>query len=96
MKRFLMGTIIIITLCLFLVSFAGTASSCPDEHCKCCTKDNKYVGKVTNTMCWKWWPPGCDYCGGSKQDVKNCNKKYKECNNKCHICKGAFGEECTF
>lgn len=99
MKRLLIGTIITITLSLFLASFAGTAQAgCPNEYCKCCTKDNKHVGNITVTHCWKWFPPGCEYCGSRDQDVKNCNKKYKECNNKCKICKGRIGggDECHF
>ena len=84
MKRLLIGTIITITLSLFLASFAGTAQAgCPDAKCRCYTKNDEYLGEVTVTKCWDWWPPSCFYCGGREQILKNCNKKYKECNNKC-------------
>ncbi len=87
MRRLLIGAIIVITMCLFLASFTGTASAgllkCLDMHCKCYTKGGKHLGGVTVTMCWKWSKLNCEICGGLKQTLKNCNKKYKECNNKC-------------
>lgn len=86
MKRLVMGIVIVAFLATF-GSLAGTASAdCPDFHCTCYTKDKKEVGKVTVGRCWKWWPPGCYFChGGDNAPNKVCNKKYKECENKCDV-----------
>jgi hypothetical protein len=86
MKRFMIGTIAVIALCLFIVSFSGVSSAgCSDSKCPCYKNNTTIsVGKVTVGNCWKWSPPGCDLCHGYKGIVKKCNKKYKECNNECY------------
>ncbi len=95
MKRLIIG-IIIIALCLSLGPLAEVGSAgwpdpnsastgCSDSKCPCYKNNtNTSVGKVTVGNCWKWSPPGCDLCHGYKGIVKECNKKYPECNNECY------------
>ncbi len=78
----------IVLFCLVCVSVPAWAG-CPTDHVDCVTEhgNGKDVGKASVTECWKWWPPGCQLCGGDTQPVKNCQKKYPdECKDRCWAC----------